>query len=315
MLDATGSLDPEGAPLLYVWRQTAGPAAYLTNPAIPKPAFTPARSGTYEFELVVYDGFHTSFPSRTRFQVLPSGVASLPVTVSASASNAAAPKLNGHFDLAAGQITLTGTFTPAVGQVSDVFWEQLDGPNVSMQGSFPGLPWYGASVPFTPPVPGRYVFRVNALDFSRLLQATDTIEVIVDGANIAPTAMAGTSQTGLQAGQTVMLDGSLSTDDTQTFATGLRPYWKQVSGPPVALTNPTTANPTFVPPAGGVYIFELSVNDGALTSSKSVVEIDVDSAAAAPVARGSGGGGCGLLGLEPLLLIALAAGLARRRSR
>jgi hypothetical protein len=170
-------------------------------------------------------------------------------------------------------------------------------------------------VPFTPPVPGRYVFRVNALDFSRLLQATDTIEVIVDGANIAPTAMAGTSQTGLQAGQTVMLDGSLSTDDTQTFATGLRPYWKQVSGPPVALTNPTTANPTFVPPAGGVYIFELSVNDGALTSSKSVVEIDVDSAAAAPVARGSGGGGCGLLGLEPLLLIALAAGLARRRSR
>jgi len=314
-LDATGSLDPEGAPLLYAWRQTAGPAAYLTNPAISKPAFTPALSGTYEFELVVYDGFHTSFPSRTRFQVLPAGVTALPVTVSASAANGAPPKLNGHFDLAAGQITLTGTFTPAVGQVSDVFWEQLDGPNVRLQGGIPNLPWYGPVVPFTPPVPGRYVFRVNALDFSHLLLATDTIEVIVDGANIAPTAVAGSSQTGLQAGQTVRLDGSLSTDDTQTFATGLTPYWKQVTGPPVALTNPTSANPTFVPPTAGVYIFELAVNDGALTSSTSVVEIDVDSAAAAPVSGGSGGGGCGLLGLEPLLLIALAAGLARRRSR
>jgi hypothetical protein len=61
--------------------------------------------------------------------------------------------------------------------------------------------------------------------------------------------------------------------------------------------------------------FDSPVNKRSLTSSKSVVEIDVDSAAGAPAAGSSGGGGCGLLGLEPLLLITLAAGLARRRSR
>ncbi len=91
-------------------------------------------------------------------------------------------------------------------------------------------------------------------------------------ANRAPVAHAGADQT-VAENTVVSLDGSLSSDpdtgDTLTYA------WTQTSGPAVTLDNAGGAAPTFTAPdvAAGTpeaLVFELSVSDGALSSTDTV---------------------------------------------
>jgi hypothetical protein len=59
VLDGSGSSDPDAgpSPLAFAWTQTAGPSVSLTGANTAQASFTPAVSGTYEFRLVVTDGF------------------------------------------------------------------------------------------------------------------------------------------------------------------------------------------------------------------------------------------------------------------
>jgi len=87
-------------------------------------------------------------------------------------------------------------------------------------------------------------------------QSSDT--VIVTVVNTPPVANAGTD---IQAynNTAVNLDGTASSDlnnDPITF------QWTQTAGPAVALNNPDTTRPWFVPHLLGVYTFRLNVSDG-----------------------------------------------------
>jgi len=56
-LDGTGSNDPDGDPLSFVWLQTGGPPGTVAGPDTATPTFTPVLPGTFVFQLTVNDGF------------------------------------------------------------------------------------------------------------------------------------------------------------------------------------------------------------------------------------------------------------------
>lgn len=123
--------------------------------------------------------------------------------------------------------------------------------------------------------------------------------LVLTASNSVPITNAGPDQ-GLTGTAAVLLDGTGSSDgdgDPLNFT------WTQASGPPVTLSNPVSAAPTFVPGPGlQTYVFQLVVDDCLNAGAPDSVSVTVD-------ARGGGGGGggggrCGLTGLEVLLVLA-----------
>ncbi len=298
-LDSTGSFDPEGATLDYIWSQVEGPALILSHYNTATTSFTPITPGTYGFQLIVTDGVQQSPPVKTRFQVLRNA-GDTPTTVTAVISSAVLG--NGHVSMAA-PITLTAANQS--GSQSDTYWEQLEGPAVFINSGGGFAPWYGNAVTFTAPIPGRYVFQVYSLRFGDLLMAQSSVEVIVDSAgNTSPIADAGADQT-KTAGDLITLSSALSSGDSTRF------YWTQLAGPPVELSDPFGTTPTFTAAAAGTYVFALTTSDGSAASSKAVTVVTVGAGSGSAPASGGGGGGCGL-SIEPLLLLGVVAFLRRR---
>jgi len=73
-LDGSGSSDPDGDTISsYLWTQTSGPTAALSDNTTSMPTFTPTETGTYIFSLVVNDGILDSSPDSVTITVNPSG--------------------------------------------------------------------------------------------------------------------------------------------------------------------------------------------------------------------------------------------------
>lgn len=56
ILDGTGSSDPDGDPLSFIWEQTDGPDVALSSTNIARPTLTVPDLGVYVFRLTVSDG-------------------------------------------------------------------------------------------------------------------------------------------------------------------------------------------------------------------------------------------------------------------
>jgi hypothetical protein len=97
---------------------------------------------------------------------------------------------------------------------------------------------------------------------------SDTIAITrLSGTNGPPVADAGPGRSVALRGR-VSLDGSGSSDPD---GDGLTYLWEQISGPVAVLENAGSAGAAFVPSEPGEYVFRLTVSDGALGSSDSVV--------------------------------------------
>ena len=274
-LNGTASTDPTSLALGFAWTQTAGPVVTLNSAAAANPAFTApivaagAPNVTLTFSLSVTNTAGlTSAPSTVTITVTPPAAKVAPVANAGAAQTVASG--------AVVQLNGTASTDPNVPALPLTYaWIQtgLGGlPAVTLSSATAATPTFKAPVNATK-VAAVLTFRLTVSN-SVPLSASATVSITVSPAK-APTANAGPAQN-VKTGTKVTLNGSLSSDPNGlplTYA------WKQVSGPAVVLTGATTVSPTFTAPAKATSLgFSLTVSDGILTSTASVVTITVSSA-------------------------------------
>lgn len=194
------------------------------------------------------------------------------------------------------------------GDALDYLWTITDRPG----GSASALINATFSDPqFIPDVAGVYRVELVVSDGASD-SAPDSVEITASAQNGDPVANAGSDQT-VNAGSTVYLDGSGSSDpegDPLVYAWTLT---SRPGGSAAALSSSTAAAPTFVADLSGTYAFSLTVFDGSNYSSPDEVRVY-----AQDNSGGTDTGGCGCAtGPEPMAPVGLLGLLllARRRVR
>lgn len=254
-LDASASAAERGVDG-FAWRQVAGPEVSLQGGGA-TPRFTPGEPGVYAFEVSALAGGLRSPPSRVEVYVAPAGTA-LP-TAAAVADPATAQ---------VGQpVTLDGSASASAAGPLVHRWRQVSGPAAGLTDADRAV---ATVVPFAP---GVLVFELAvSANGAPGLPARVTLVAGAPGASF-PVAVPSSVATARQ-GDLVPLDGSASLP-----AGGVSGYrWTQVGGPWVALGDATGATTAFRPPAPGLYVFELEVDDGVSRSPPAAVSILVGAA-------------------------------------
>ena len=257
-LNGSGSFDPGGSSLSYVWliaSAPAGSAAALNNPTAQNPSFTPDVAGNYVFQLVVGNGNIVSAPST----VLVSTVYAPPSAdagTNQSVNVGSAASLDG-----------AGSSSPEGNSLS-YKWSLIAQPAGSTA-TLNNANSQNAS--FTLDKRGAYVAQLIVNDGQ-----TDSAPrtVMVTSSNRAPVADAGPAQSP-SVGSTVTLDGSGSADPD---GYPLSYQWRFTSipnGSTATLADANSVAPTFKADILGTFTLELVVSDGLLTSAPSTVTITV----------------------------------------
>ena len=270
-LDGSASRDPLGAALSYAWSQTAGPAVTLdlTDPVRPSFVALPVTPGgaTLTFQLVVSDGQQSSEPALTNVTVM--NVNHQPV------AEAGADQAVNEGSV----VTLDGSasFDPD-GESLTYAWSQTGGPAVGLADA--GTAQASFTAPTVGPTGVTLTFTLTVSD--GIDAAGDSVSIVVENVNHAPTAEAGPDQT-KTTGDLVRLDGTTSSDpdgDALTYS------WSQLTGPPVVLAGADAATPTFTAPTvgrdGQTLAFELLVADGLGGSGTDQVQVVVMNVTAPP---------------------------------
>ncbi|MBI4528657.1 MAG: tandem-95 repeat protein [Deltaproteobacteria bacterium] len=264
-LDGSGSSDQENSALTFRWAQVPTPSIPLdlSDPAHPRfeaPSVEPGGQ-VLTFQLIVNDGELDSEPATVNIVV--KNVNRFPVTEPGGSQTVNEDSL----------VTLDGSksWDPDSEPLA-YSWRQTGGPEVTL--SDPNSP----TPSFTAPLVGREDATLTfELTVSDPLGATGagSVNVLVENVNHVPVAMAGADQTRNE-GTVVTLNGSASSDpdsDPLTYS------WTQLMGPAAALSDSTSATPSFtaplVGPGGATLVFGLVVNDGLDSSSRDEVTITV----------------------------------------
>jgi hypothetical protein len=268
--------DPDGNPLTFAWSQFGGPAVTIVPDPMDssKATFTAPQvycaGDTVVMRLTVDDGF--------------GGVTTDDVNINiANHNNPPTANAGGNEDVNESVLVNLhgdGSDLDAEEVASLTFqWTQISGDPVSLSGS-------GQDVSFTAPtLPGgdpnasvELGFRLTVMDSCSGVTTDDkTVRVV----NIAhdPTAVATGPATANEGGDTVQLDGSMSSDpdlDPLTFV------WTQCGGPPVTLVydmlDTDHIMPTFATPwvsANTALKFKLTVSDPWGGTSSAYVTVTV----------------------------------------
>jgi len=254
-LDGSGSSDPDGDALTFVWTQTAGPCTVAIEGAgTAHASFVPAVAGSYRLALTVHDGEVASPADPVSVTVLDENEPPVAVVLDPG------PGVVGQW------VSLNGggSYDPE-GEPLTCLWTQLEGPQAALGDARALL------TGFYPTVEGTLRFQL-VVDDGESASAPAEVVVVVNGANQVPVAEAGENQDGLT-GRQICLDGSGSYDpdpqDVLAFS------WTQVGGPLTALEGAGSATPCFTPVSSGVYTFGLSVSDGELESPTDQVVVTV----------------------------------------
>lgn len=258
-LDGSGSSDPDGAIVSYLWEQIHGTVASLSNPGAVSPQFTaPAlKSEALTFKLTVTDDAGLTDTDRVTVNITS---ANLPPTADAGTD----------ITVQQGQtVILDGSGSEdSDGRIVAYHWEQTDGTAVSLSSAASVQP------SFTAPSPGILKFELTVTDDGGL-KDTDQITVTITDTQYPPVADAGDSQA-VTEGETVVLDGTGSGDSDGQITIYI---WKQIRGTAVTLSNPATPSPAFLAPQvdeeGTTLIFELTVKDNDGLSGTDEVRITV----------------------------------------
>ena len=263
-LNGSGSTDVNGNPLTYSWSSLSlpqGSTATLSNPNAVNPTFVADVLGTYVFQLVVNDSVQNSTPAT--------------VTITSSDVPPVANPGSAQMATIGSIVNLNGSAsTDSDHQQLTYQWSMLSKPpnsSATLSDATSATPY------FTPDESGNYVVQLIVND--GYLNSTPAT-VVISTTYIPPVANAGPNQT-VNAGSTVQLSGTASTD---TNGNPLAYSWailSQPSGGSATLSNATIVNPTFVANLVGTYVVQLIVNDG--TSSSAPVTTTIIANAQPPV--------------------------------
>jgi len=265
-LNGTGSYDPAGLPITYLWSFSSlpsGSSATLTGATTPTPTFVADKTGTYIVQLVVNNGVFSSTPSTVTITTLNSPpVANAGPNQTVTVRSTAQLNGSGSTDVDGDPLTYSWSFVsvPAGSKAA------LSNPNI-------------VSPTFVADVVGNYVVQLIVNDgFSNSTPSLVTISTI----DSAPVANAGPNQSITVTG-TFQLNGSGSTDVDGNALTYSWSFLTLPQGSHATLSNPNAVMPTFVADVLGTYVVQLIVNDGFLNSTPATVTIT--SGDVAPVAN------------------------------
>lgn len=256
-----GTAQDDGLPasqLVSTWSMVAGPGAVIfstSNALNTTVAFSVP--GLYTLQLTVSDGALSSSDT-LRITVNPPAATNQPPTV--SAGNDATVVVNSPLTLR-GRISDDGL--PS-GQLTSL-WSMVSGPGVV---SFVNPNAAESVVTFG--VPGTYTLQLSANDGA--LSASDTVVITVNSptpTNQPPSVNAGADMV-ITLPAAATLNGTITDDALPNNE--LIVNWSQVSGPgTTSFGNPngSTTTATFSTP--GLYTLQLTVSDGALISSDTVI--------------------------------------------
>ncbi len=260
-LDGSGSSDVDGDPLTFSWLLRvvpAGSAATLSDPGAVMPSFDVDLPGIYVAELVVNDGQEDSAPDTVSIDTQNSP----PV---ADAGPDQTPPVGAT-------VTLDGSGSSDVdGDPLSFFWALTATP----EGSAAGLSDPRAVMPeLVVDLPGIYAATLVVNDG---LASSDPDSVTIATQNSPPVADAGPDQRPL-AGESVTLDGSASSDvdgDLLSFDWSLT---TRPAGSGATLSDASAVRPTFTVDLPGLYVAQLTVDDGRAKSAPDTVALDTTTA-------------------------------------
>jgi RHS repeat-associated protein len=264
-LDGTASSDRDGDALTYRWSFVSVPAsssAALSGSTTAQPTFTVDRPGSYTTQLIVNDGKVDSSPATVTVTTINS-----PPVANAGPNQTVFVNSIVHLDGSAS--------TDVDGNALTYRWSLITVP----VGSAAQLSDSSAVNPtFTADVKGVYVAQLIVND-GQVDSTPATVTITTE--NSPPVANAGPNET-LQAGRTVNLDGSKSSDvdgDALTFRWSILSF---PDGSNATLSNATSVRPSFFGDKIGTYVVQLIVNDGTIDSTPATVTITTENTA--PVA-------------------------------
>ncbi|MBV2094996.1 MAG: PKD domain-containing protein [Candidatus Thiodiazotropha sp. (ex Codakia orbicularis)] len=252
-LDGTGSSETDGTIASYHWFQVRGPVVTLAGSRTAVSSFQAPANAELEFVLRLVSD--TNEVATDRVVILTD-----PYTNISPLANAGIDQSVSTGEL----VQLDGTASSDTdGMIAKYRWYQKRGPAVQLSDTRSATPSFQA------PPNAQLAFTLKVEDDAGAV-ATDSVEILVEPyTNQSPVSVAGDDLT-VNAGDTVTLDGSASSDADGTI---VQYIWKQNRGPSVALQNARTPISSFVMPADAELVFTLSVIDdsGAITRDSIVV--------------------------------------------
>ncbi|MEA3222028.1 MAG: PKD domain-containing protein [Thermodesulfobacteriota bacterium] len=146
VLDASGSYDPDGDSLSFMWIQVSGAVVELIEANTNRTSFTPTTSGVLEFEVSLFDG---KARDKDRIMVTVDDANYVPIADAGE-----------DIVVSSGQeVTLDGSNSyDQDGDELSFIWSQIEGTRVSLSYSNTELP------SFLPPEKGAYVFELSVYD-------------------------------------------------------------------------------------------------------------------------------------------------------
>ncbi|MFI5185159.1 MAG: PKD domain-containing protein [Chitinophagales bacterium] len=191
--------------------------------------------------------------------------------------------LDQNITLPVNSASLNGSGTDPDGTIASYQWTKISGPS-----QFTIVSPAQAQTTVNNLVQGIYQFELTVTDNSGATDK-DTVSVTVNPAsNQAPVAVAGNPQIITLPSNSVILDGSSSTDADGTITSY---QWTKISGPASAvIVSPNLATTTVTTLVQGVYQFQLQVTDNSGATGKDTVSITVNASTnQAPTANAGSG--------------------------
>ena len=261
-LNGANSRDQDGYISMYQWSQTGGTPVSLRNPNAAQTTFTAPIVGPEGSALT----FKLTVKDNAGYQATDTCIVNVVNVNQPPVAKVGPDQTVSSWTI----VTLDGSkSTDSEGAGLSYLWEQIAGTVVALSAPQSAQPTLVA--PEVGSGSTSLVFRLTVTD-AYGLKSTETSIVNVTGGNTAPQALTASSQT-VSAGALVRLDGSGSKDLDDGIASF---WWHQVCGPPVTLSDPRVAKPTFTAPRSGSnspLIFQLTVTDAGGLKSRSAQSI------------------------------------------